>query len=123
MKCWMDGAELNCEIWGLENPKFDDIEISTSSPSYFDHGYKVYTTRTYLKDGKEVDSDELPSSTYYTSAPSSGSDNSGGSSYDNDDDGDSSGDSSSGGESSSGSGDSGDSGDSGESGNSGGEGE
>ncbi|MBQ3331564.1 MAG: VanW family protein [Ruminococcus sp.] len=121
MKCWMDGVELNCEIWGLENPKFDDIEISTSSPSYFDRGYKVYTTRTYLKDGKEVDSDELPSSTYYTSAPSSGSDNSGGSSYDNDDDGDSSGGSSSGGESSSGSGDSGDSGDSGESGNSGGE--
>ena len=105
MKCWMDGVELNCEIYGLQNPEFDDIEISTTSPSYFDRGYKVYTTRTYLKDGSEVNSDELPSSTYYTSAPSSGG-GSGGS----DDDGDS-GDAD---DSSSDSGDSsGDSGDSG----------
>ena len=85
MKCWMDGTQLNCEIYGLENPKFDDVEIHTSDPSYFSNGYKVTTTRTYLKDDKEVDSDDLPSSTYYTSAPSSrssgnsgGSDNSGG---------------------------------------------
>lgn len=79
MKCWMDGTQLNCEIYGLENPKFDDVEIHTSDPSYFGNGYKVTTTRTYLKDGKEVDSDDLPSSTYYTSAPSSGSSgNSGG---------------------------------------------
>ena len=80
MKCWMDGTQLHCEIYGLQNPKFDDIEINTSSPSYFGNGYKVTTTRTYLKDGNEVDSDDLPSSTYYTSAPSSGSSgNSGGS--------------------------------------------
>lgn len=72
MKCWMDGTELNCEIYGMQNPEFDDIEISTTDPSYFDRGYKVYTTRTYLKDGAEVKTDELPSSTYYTSAPSSG---------------------------------------------------
>ena len=79
MKCWMDGTQLHCEIYGLQNPKFDDIEINTSSPSYFGNGYKVTTTRTYLKDGNEVDSDDLPSSTYYTSAPSSGSSgNSGG---------------------------------------------
>ncbi len=79
MKCWMDGTQLYCEMYGLENPKFDDVEIHTSDPSYFSNGYKVTTTRTYLKDGKEVDSDDLPSSTYYTSAPSSGSSgNSGG---------------------------------------------
>ena len=69
MRCWMDGAELNCEIYGLENPKFDDVEISTTDPSYFGNGYTVYTTRYYYKDGEEVDYDELPSSTYYTSAP------------------------------------------------------
>lgn len=109
MKCWMDGVELNCEIYGLENPKFDDIEINTSSPTYFGNGYKVTTTRTYLKDGSEVDSDDLPSSTYYTSAPSSGGSSGGGSndSYSDDDSGDDSGESG---------GDSGDSGDSGESG-------
>ena len=72
MKCWMDGTELNCTIYGLPNPKFDDIEISTTSTDYLSNGYTVYTTRTYYKDGTEVDSDDLPSSTYYTSAPSSG---------------------------------------------------
>lgn len=85
MKCWMDGTELNCSIYGLENPEFDDIEISTTSPSYFGNGYKVETTRTYYKGDTEVKSDELPSSTYYTSAPSSGG-SSGGGSYSNDDD-------------------------------------
>ena len=101
MKCWMDGTELNCEMWGLENPKFDEIEISTTSPTYFDRGYKVYTSRTYYKDGKEVGSDDLPSSTYYTSAPSSGGSSGGGSSYDDDDSSDS-GDSSSAGDTSGG---------------------
>ena len=88
MKCWMDGTELNCEMYGLENPKFDEIDISTTDPSYFSNGYTVYSTRYYYKDGKEVDSDELPSSTYYTSAPSSGG-SSGGSSSSNDSDSDS----------------------------------
>ena len=118
MKCWMDGAELNCEIYGLQNPEFDDIEISTTSPSYFDRGYTVYTSRTYLKDGSEVKSDDLPSSTYYTSAPSSG----GGATYDDDDysasdDSDDSGDSGDSGEAAEsddpGAGEAGDSGDSG----------
>lgn len=117
MKCWMDGTELNCEIWGLENPKFDDIEISTTSPTYFDRGYKVYTTRTYYKNGEEVGSDDLPSSTYYTSAPSSGGSSGGGSGYDDDDD-----DSSGGNDSSSDSGESGgESGEGGDSGESGGD--
>lgn len=88
MKCWMDGTELNCEMYGLENPKFDEVDISTTDPSYFSNGYTVYSTRYYYKDGKEVDSDELPSSTYYTSAPSSGG-SSGGSSSSNDSDSDS----------------------------------
>lgn len=98
MKCWMDGTELNCEIYGLENPKFDEVEIHTTDPTYFGNGYKVETTRTYLKDGKEVDSDELPSSTYYTSAPSSGSSGSSGS-YSNENSYSANNDSGSGGES------------------------
>ena len=85
MKCWMDGTELNCEMYGLENPKFDEVDISTTDPSYFSNGYTVYTTRYYYKDGKEVDSDELPSSTYYTSAPSSGGSSGGYSSSDDSD--------------------------------------
>ncbi len=97
MKCWMDGTQLNCEIYGLENPKFDDVEIHTSDPSYFSNGYKVTTTRTYLKNGSEVDSDDLPSSTYYTSAPSSGSSGNSGGGSDNSGGGDSGGDDNSGG--------------------------
>ena len=31
MKCWMDGTQLHCEIYGLQNPKFDDVEIHTFS--------------------------------------------------------------------------------------------
>ena len=94
MKCWMDGTELNCEMYGLENPKFDDVEITTGSPNYFSGGYTVYAERTYYKDGEEVGSDDLPKSDYYTSAPSSGSSGgSGGSSYDDDDDDSGSGDS------------------------------
>ena len=96
MKCWMDGSELHCEMYGLQNPKFDEIKISTSDPDYFSTGYTVKAWRTYLLNGKEVDEDELPKSTYYTVAPSSGSDNdSNSSSSDDDDDDDDSSDSSS----------------------------
>ena len=96
MKCWMDGTELHCEMYGLQNPKFDEIKISTSDPDYFSTGYTVKAWRTYLLNGKEVDEDELPKSTYYTVAPSSGSDNdSNSSSSDDDDDDDDSSDSSS----------------------------
>ncbi len=96
MKCWMDGTELHCEMYGLQNSKFDEIKISTSDPDYFSTGYTVKAWRTYLLNGKEVDEDELPKSTYYTVAPSSGSDNdSNSSSSDDDDDDDDSSDSSS----------------------------
>ena len=98
MKCWMDGTELNCEIYGLENPNFDEVKISTSDPDYFSTGYTVRAWRTYMKDGKEVDEDELPKSTYYTVAPSSGSsdddDDDDGEDEDDDDDDDSSSESS-----------------------------
>ncbi len=80
MKCWMDGTELNCEMYGLRNPDFDEVKITTTDPSYFSNGYTVHTTRTFYKDGEKVSSDEMPSSTYYTSAPSSGGSSSGGSS-------------------------------------------
>lgn len=80
MKCWMDGTELNCEMYGLKNPDFDEVKITTTDPSYFSNGYTVHTTRTFYKDGEKVSSDEMPSSTYYTSAPSSGGSSSGSSS-------------------------------------------
>lgn len=72
MKCWMDGSDLYCEIYGLENSNFDEVKISTSDPDYFSTGYTVKAWRTYYKNGKKVNEEELPKSTYYTVAPSSG---------------------------------------------------
>ena len=97
MKCWMDGVELHCEMYGLENDKFDEITISTSDPEYFSTGYSVDAWRNYYKDDKKVDEDDLPRSTYYTVAPSSGDDTAG-SVYNNEDDSSSSGDGDNGGD-------------------------
>ncbi len=122
MKCWMDGTQLNCEIYGLENSGFDEIKISTSDPDFFSNGYTVKAWRTFYKDGKEVNEEELPSSTYYNSAPSSDSDSdsdSGSSSDDDDDDDDDSSDSSSSSDDSSGNSDSGSSSEAADSGDSG----
>ena len=67
MKCWMDGTELHCEIYGLENPEFDQIKISTSDPEHSGNSYTVEAWRTYYKDGEKVKTEDLPESTYYTS--------------------------------------------------------
>lgn len=108
MECWMDGTELNCVMYGLENPDFDDVKLSFSDPDYFSTGYTVEGTRTFYKDDKKVSSEDLPSSTYYTVAPSSSSGSS--SDDDDDDDDDSSSDSGSGSDSGSNSSSSSDSG-------------
>ncbi len=69
MECYMDGTTLHCNMYGLENPDFDEIKISSSITSYFSRGYKAQTTRTYYKDKKKIKTESLPSSTYYTSSP------------------------------------------------------
>lgn len=87
LNCYMDGVTLHCDIYGLENPEFDKITVSSSITSYFSNGFKAQTSRTYYKGDKEIKTEELPNSTYYTSAPGG---NSGGGSDDDDDDDDSS---------------------------------
>lgn len=71
MKCYMDGTVLHCEMYGIQTDEFDDVEISTETTSYFSTGYRVAATRTFLKNGKVVRSDDLPESTYYTVEPKS----------------------------------------------------
>lgn len=83
MNCYMDGVTLHCDIYGLENPEFDKITVSSSVTSHFSNGFKAQTSRTYYKGDKEIKTEQLPNSTYYTSAPGG---NSGGGSGDNDDD-------------------------------------
>ncbi len=73
MECYMDGTKLYCNMYGIENPEFDEIKISSSVTSYFSRGFKASTLRTFYLDGKKVKTESLPSSTYYTSAPSSSS--------------------------------------------------
>ncbi len=67
MKCWMDGTKLTCEIYGLPNPEFDQIKISTSKPSYSGNSYTVDAWRTYYNGGEKLWTEDLPESTYYTS--------------------------------------------------------
>ena len=69
LKCYMDGVVLHAEIYGIQPEEFDEVKVTTSSPSYFSNGYKVSATRTYYLNGNKVRSEDLPSSTYYTSAP------------------------------------------------------
>ena len=102
MKCYMEGVVLHCEMYGIPQADFDDIEITTETTSSFSNGYKVAAERHYLKDDKEVRVEELPNSTYYTSAPSSGNSSSNSNDDDDDDDDDDDGGDNSGGDNSGG---------------------
>lgn len=73
MECYMEGTKLYCNMYGLENPEFDEIKITSSVTSSFSNGFKAEASRTYYLDGKKVKTESLPNSTYYTSAPSSSS--------------------------------------------------
>jgi vancomycin resistance protein YoaR len=68
MKCWMDGVELHCEIYGLDERGFDQIKISTSKPEQHKDSYTVKAWRTYYLYGEKLWTQELPESTYYTKA-------------------------------------------------------
>lgn len=69
LKCWMDGVILHAEVYGLPAADFDEIKISTTEPSYTSTSYTVKASRTYYLNGKKVRTEDLPSSTYYFSAP------------------------------------------------------
>lgn len=63
-RCWMDGSELNVEIYGWQSPDFDEVrtesELDWSSSEAY--GYLAY--RVFYKNGKEVKREELPYSQY-----------------------------------------------------------
>lgn len=63
-RCWMDGTQLNVEIYGWQSPDFDEIrtetELDWSSSSWY--GYNAY--RVYYKNGKKIKTEELPYSEY-----------------------------------------------------------
>ena len=63
-RCWMDGVELNVEIYGWQSPEFDEVRTETELDwsSWEAYGYNAY--RVFYKNGKKVRSEELPYSTY-----------------------------------------------------------
>ena len=76
MECYMEGVTVVCKIYGLENPYFDEVKVTSSRTS----GSSAVASRTFYKDGKRVTGDhlpdeELPSSRYDTSGGSSSSNN------------------------------------------------
>ena len=76
MECYMEGVTVVCKIYGLENPDFDEVKVTSSRTS----GNGAVASRTFYKDGKRVTGDnlpdeDLPSSRYDTPGSSSSSNN------------------------------------------------
>lgn len=70
---YMTGTKLVCNVYGWQDPSFDEIKLTSGSS-----GNSAWATRTFYKNGKVVDKEALPSSRYGSSynAPTSSSDSS-----------------------------------------------
>lgn len=64
MQCYMEDAYLTVNIFGWDDPAFDNIEIESSVHSSDKNGYSASAWRVYYLDGEEVGREELPSSSY-----------------------------------------------------------
>lgn len=64
MRCWMDGVELNVEIYGWQSPDFDEVRTETELDWYTSAEYGYNSYRVFYKKGKEVKREELPYSVY-----------------------------------------------------------
>lgn len=63
-KCWMDGTQLNIEIYGWQSPDFDEVRTETELDWYTSESYGYNSYRVFYKNGKEVEREELPYSVY-----------------------------------------------------------
>lgn len=63
-RCWMDGVELNVEIYGWQSPEFDEIRTKTELDWYSSESYGYNSYRVFYKNGKKVKTEELPYSVY-----------------------------------------------------------
>ncbi len=64
MQCYMEDAYLTVNIFGWDDPDFDNIEIESSVHSATKTSYKASAWRVYYLDGEEVGREELPMSWY-----------------------------------------------------------
>lgn len=63
-KCWMDGTQLNVEIYGWQSSEFDEVRTETELDWYTSESYGYNSYRVFYKNGKKVDREELPYSVY-----------------------------------------------------------
>lgn len=63
-RCWMDGTQLNVEIYGYQSPDFDEVRTETELDWYTSDSYGYNSYRVFYKNGKEVDREDLPYSVY-----------------------------------------------------------
>lgn len=64
MQCYMEGVCLTVNIFGWDDPSFDEIEIESYVHSSDKYSYCASAERVYYLDGEEVGREELPSSWY-----------------------------------------------------------
>lgn len=67
IECKMDGTTLSVTFWGYKSPDYDEIKLENEIGSTSGKEFSAKAWRVYYKDGKEVDREELPSSSYETS--------------------------------------------------------
>ena len=67
IECKMDGTTLSATFWGWQSPDYDEIRTENEIGSTSGKEFSARAWRVYYKDGKEVDREELPSSTYESS--------------------------------------------------------
>lgn len=63
-KCWMDGTQLNIEIYGWQSSEFDEVRTETELDWYSSDSYGYNAYRVFYKNGKEVSREDLPYSVY-----------------------------------------------------------
>ena len=60
----VDGSTLKVTFWGVKYGDYDDIKTHNEISDRGSSSYTVRAWRIYLKDGKEIDREELSKSTY-----------------------------------------------------------
>ncbi len=71
IQCYMSGRTLYCNIYGYQDPSFDEVQVNSSvyESNRKQNYYKASAERIFLKDGKEVWREQLPYSTYHYVSP------------------------------------------------------
>lgn len=64
LECKLDGTTLKVSFWGYKDSFYDEIQTENEIGSVSNGEFSARAWRVYYKDGKEVDREELPSSTY-----------------------------------------------------------